>query len=350
MKSFLGAVLIGLVASVAQAGWIVDQAFQLEGFGAGSGVTQRLDSHDVDSQGRIHSTDWFFDENGNATSLTPGLPINEDSVWARAGGSDDTYVLRQWVGAPGTGSGAVYKSTNGGNLSELARLATGYEGSRRFDVNPVNDDLLIGVNVPNSGHEPGRLVKFNSAGSQIYDVSTGSVGISAITYDDSGNAFLSDLFGVVYSVAADGSLTATGDALSSEFAAPGVGIVQSMVWNDGAFFFGVQLNATEVNHAVVLRLLDGETDEIARGDDEFATDIAFFGDKLFIPNVTAGDSLLGFDLLAPGDLLTVAVGDFKGELLGYANGPTPEPSSIVLLAGLLSLSAWKSRRKRRGLG
>jgi hypothetical protein len=353
---FAIALTLALLAGKSQAGWIVDQAFTIEGFGAGSGVTQRLNSHDVDSTGRVHSVSHLFETNGSTTQIPPVIdPAGLQRTVARVGMNDETFILSLST----TGEGTIRRSIDAASLTPFVTLPAGQAAGQHMDIDRATNNFIVGVD---DGDAARYVSSYNSAGSLLFTNNiTSAIGLGRIigdvAYDGSGNPYVSDNFGVMYAIENDGSLTATGDALSGGYTGEGIGNVRSMRWHDGAWFFGVQMADIEgVNQSAVLRLLNGATDIIAYGDGEQATDIAFFEDRLFIPNVLAGDSLVDFgsfaslNAFAAGDVLTVAVGDFNGELLGFASGPTPEPSSMLLLAGLLGISAWKDRRKLRGKG
>lgn len=350
MRTLLTILALLFPAVELRAGWIVDQAFTVKSYGEGVGGAGigSLATHDVDSSGVVHGVivghgnPLRITEDGTTTFLpVDHVSFEEVPTAVRVGPNDESYFLCQYYG-DGTGGARLYRSLNHEDYSLLLELPNGQKNARRMDVSPVNGDILIYVS------ESPRLLRYDDSGSLLYSTPVG-FGLGGVAFDDEGNAYAAAQAGEVYTIDGSGNLTATGEAVEFSQFRRGGGSVASLAWHDDTLFFGVGLDADayETNAAsAFVRLLDGETQQIALGVGEVASDLSFFAGELYMPNNignfnTNSLSLTGATLAAGFAPLTVLQGDFNGPLLGFAEpgsgGGVPEPSSFALLLGLLTL-------------
>lgn len=344
-----------LIASTAHGSWLVDEAFTSRGYAPGS-TTSRFNTVDGTDSGYVIAGGIKILPDESFVDIHPG------GVNVRVGSDPNVvYSTLPAINQPPTASAAVDRALNGATATLWYTLPTGYRALRQMEVSPTTGDVLMAINgVDGNGSlgDEGRLLKVDANGNVLFDVSTGSTTIGSVTFDDSGNAYLADFFGVMYAINGSGGLTATGEAISFTYDNQGGGYVDSMAWSDGAFFFGVtrnELHATDQdphnhNRADVVRLMGGETGLVAYGLDERGSGIAISAGRLVFPFEfvsSGGNSLVSF-LDAGGAPLDLVEGDLTGELLGinFASGGVPEPSTCALL--LLGVPLLRMKRRRGG--
>lgn len=247
-------------------------------------------------------------------------------------------------------------------------------------VGPSNTmDVSVTGNVLVANQEtPSRVKMFTLAGVPIFDAPNtagGNVQITdapsdAVAFDASGDPFMTDFWGRIYSLDNAGSRTLVATVDPEWLAITGfnnvgnpesTGVVQSMaIDGDGNFFLGLNLGQRYgMNSAAVVRVKpDGTTDALAIGYGESPFDLKFdeFG-SLLIPNIGTIDeepltapigSLQGLTSFASGGNALAISGDFNGDFSGlFAQLPSgvPEPSTwLLLVCGLLGLGF---RRRNR---
>lgn len=263
--------------------------------------------------------------------------------------SDDTELLT--LGSPAANNPEIFRTISYG--ADGLVYATSSEsvwkesGGQLLRHAPVTDGTFTRIAADTSGNivvaELSNITGFDASGTQTFSISEDARGV---LYDD-GTFYWLDADYTINTVDTSGNVASTGLQFSSDLLVPFT--LPMGIWKDGdAWFTAVNLNEAFgpfVNSFGIYRLMDGETQPLAFGTDEFGREIRVIDGTLYIPGFRLGtledfdtEPVFGNSLQAGGigflmaDENSIAqINGVLGQLSGFDPPGIPEPSSGLLL-------------------
>lgn len=265
-------------------------------------------------------------------------------------------------------SGNIY-SFNGSSFSTLATMPNSLTQVLKLDVDQSDGDILLYAE-QNSGFGDSIILKYNAAGTLQWQVpSAQDSDAGTLAYDPTGQGYFFSSTGTIWSINdSTGALTDTGVDMPSNYVGTGLGYPYAAAFHsEGQVYLSMRQSNT--NAIGRLDIDTGDFDLLVRWDDEIPPpdrDLSFAADGLYVPVFNPGDLVQPDSLSNDGLLAALSYGsnastglgafdliqgDFSGEFAGFSSNfaGIPEPSSMLLLAGLLIISRKKNVLRTRPL-
>ena len=252
-----------------------------------------------------------------------------------------------------SGAGSLYSVDMSGTFTHLATLPNGYYQASAVARSSANGNILVRT-------FDSQLLMYDSSGTLLWDVMIPDNGTSdghgESSFDVAGNAYHLSAHGAFYSInQSDGTLTPTTfQPSSSEYFGSTLSYVDGVVWTPGGNLLITAVQDGNEYGLFRFNPTTGETEIAAYWGEEIPLTnrgIGYGPGGLYVTSLNVGElEINAFSLFSSEAFamesglygLDLITGNLDGPL---TNGPAPEPSSLLLLVGLLGVK-FGSRRYR----